>query len=149
MQVVHHWKSASGDWRWLRWTFFFFCSVAKSAVLHCFYIVAMGCFLVSSLKRSLTPAILMKVDPCWRGKHVEKHDWVNFGLVLNSNWAGFVLQTWQPVSISILACFAKCVLYSVNADMVNKSELGIKNCGVKFSIYHVCHGWSVLQPGWF
>lgn len=49
--------------------FFFFCSVAKSAVLHCCH----GLFFSPQFKVIYPPAILMKVDPCWRGRKMLKN----------------------------------------------------------------------------
>lgn len=31
----------------------------------------------------------------------EKYNWASFGLVLNSSWAGFVSQIWQPCAPSV------------------------------------------------
>ncbi len=123
----YHW----GEWC-LRWTLFWVsmqcCLVCGfPAELRYFYTVAMDCFLVCSVKwhpPSPRPPAFSMQDPHRREK-LQKYP---IGLVLNSNWASFVSQTWKPVSTSTLGCFAIVYMQisSEKSDTVYKSELGFK-----------------------
>lgn len=119
--------------------------VAKSAVflLHC----CCGLFLVSRLKRSLSPAFSMEGDPHRRGKPWKKCKWASFEWQFG--WYCFAdLAICQNIDHGLF-----CQVYSVNAyngcwsflkedvnwsskksDIVNKSELGIKNCNVNAAL---------------
>ncbi len=60
-----------------------------------FNTVAAGCF--SCLQVKATP-LMWYLAPgmhIFTGGPFSKHDWASFWLVLSSNWAGFVVKTWQ------------------------------------------------------
>ncbi len=60
------------------------------AELGYFFTVAAGCF--SILWVEATPLMQYLPHPS------PEHNWASFGLVLRSNWADFVVKTWQPCS---------------------------------------------------
>ncbi len=66
------------------------------AELGYFNTVAAGCF---SCPKGLSDPNNVIFSP-WNANFTReppsKCDWAGFGLVLSSNWAGFVAKTWQP-----------------------------------------------------
>ncbi len=82
-------------------------SVAKSAVfpveLGYFITVAVGCFSYPRVEATPVMCILAPEHDFYRGDPLKTRlVWARFGLVLISNWAGFVVETWQPFPLLLL-----------------------------------------------
>ncbi len=66
------------------------------AELGYFNTVAASCFSCPRVEATPNNVIFSPWNANFTWEPPSKCDWASFGLVLSSNWAGFVAKTWQP-----------------------------------------------------